>query len=243
MSPSPRHSSSPNPMRKYLLTEPDPEDPSPAGPRVSSLVDGECPAGDLEEACRRWRSDADLRRDWQLYHLIGDVLRSDELSPARPADASFLEALRERMAREPVPLAPTPLPQRATPAPGRQGAPRRSARRWPAPAAMAAGLAGAMVVGSAVVLMREQAPMPATGWGEQAVSAQPGAAHGAAMVSMPVAAAPRASGQPALVRDRQGIRDARLDAYIEAHRGAMAPLPVATPGAWPRDSDLLARPR
>ncbi len=226
-------------MRKNLLPEPDPEDPSPAGQRVSSLVDGECPAAELDDACRRWRGDAGLRRDWQLYHLIGDVLRSDELSPTRPADAAFLESLRERMAREPVPLAPAPLPTRRQ----RDGTTQGLARRWPLPAAMAAGFAGAMVLGSAVVLMRPQAPSPAGGWGEPTASALPGAPQGAAMVSLPVAASAHASGPAALVRDRQLIRDARLDAYIDAHRGALVPLPVAMPGAWPRDSDLLAPQR
>ncbi|GAB1387886.1 MAG: hypothetical protein AMXMBFR78_32890 [Rubrivivax sp.] len=238
-------------MRNKPLPPPDPDDPPPAGERLSSLIDGEGGGGELDAACRCWRTDADLRRDWQLYHLIGDVLRSDELSPARPPDARFLEGLRERIAREPVPLAPGPLP--APPRPPLASAPTRATRRWPAPTAMAAGLAGVMVVGSAVVLMRPDASAPAAGWGEQAVSAGPAAPRAATMVSMPaqtpmpmpmpIAAAPRASEQPMLVRDRQLIRDARLDAYIDAHRGALAPLPVAMPGAWPRDNELLAPQR
>lgn len=210
------------------------------GERLSSLVDGACPQAALDDACRRWRGDAELQRDWQLYHLIGDVLRSDELSPRRPADAAFLARLRERMAREPVPLAPTPL---AGPRPTRGARARRvsgSLRRWPAPVAVAAGLAGVVVVGTAVVLMRPDASLPAAGWGEQAVSALPATPRGVGLVSLPVAASPRASEQAALERDRQRLRDARLEAYVEAHREALAPLPVAMPGAWPRDGDLIA---
>ena len=35
--------------------------------------------------CESWRGDGELREDWHAYHLIGDVLRSDDLAiaPAR----------------------------------------------------------------------------------------------------------------------------------------------------------------
>lgn len=227
-------------MRTNPLPPPESGDAMSPGERLSSLVDGDCPAGALDEACRRWREDTTLQRDWQLYHLIGDVLRSDELSPQRRADAAFLCTLRERMAREPVPLAPAALP--ATPSAARPSWASAALRRWPPPA-LAAGLAGVAVLGSAVMLMQPDPPQPAVGWGEQGVMVLPASPRAAGLVSHPVAAAPGASGQAAFVRQQQRLRDARLDAYFEAHRGALPSMPVATPGAWPRESDFVAPPQ
>ena len=62
--------------------------------QLSSLMDGDLSAGDAAEACQLWRQDAQARSDWHAYHLIGDVLRSDDLASAPARDAVFLQALR-----------------------------------------------------------------------------------------------------------------------------------------------------
>jgi sigma-E factor negative regulatory protein RseA len=103
---------------------------------LSALMDGDAQA--LTAACAAWRSDADARGQWHAYHLIGDVLRSEELARPPAADASFLSVLRVRLAAEPVVLAPSQQPVAAS-----------SRRRWLAPAAVAAGfvvVAGVLVV-------------------------------------------------------------------------------------------------
>src|SRR5688572_14499694 len=100
---------------------------------LSALMDGELDAA--ESACARWRDDPELRSRWHAYHLIGDVLRSEELASSRGRDAKFLSDLRLRLADEPVVLAPEAAAR-----------PRRS---WMAPAAVAAGfaaVAGVLVV-------------------------------------------------------------------------------------------------
>jgi sigma-E factor negative regulatory protein RseA len=102
---------------------------------LSALMDGDAQA--LSAACAAWRNDADARAQWHAYHLIGDVLRSEELAQSAAADARFLSAMRVRLAAEPVVLAP---------AAQHAAAPRR---RWLAPAAAAAGfvvVAGVLVV-------------------------------------------------------------------------------------------------
>jgi sigma-E factor negative regulatory protein RseA len=112
---------------------------------LSALMDGDAQA--LSAACAAWRNDADARGHWHAYHLIGDVLRSDELARLPAADARFLSVLRERLAAEPVVLAPSP-----------QAAPRR---RWLAPAAAAAGfvvVAGVLVVTRGVLPSDSPAP-------------------------------------------------------------------------------------
>ncbi|MDO9072858.1 MAG: RseA family anti-sigma factor [Rubrivivax sp.] len=101
---------------------------------LSALADGDALAAD--RACAGWRDDAEARRTWHAYQLIGDVMRSDDLARPATRDAVFLAGLRERLANEPVVLAPLP-----TPAPRRQ--------HWLLPVAAAAGfvvVAGVLVV-------------------------------------------------------------------------------------------------
>ncbi|HEU0306103.1 MAG TPA: RseA family anti-sigma factor, partial [Lysobacter sp.] len=103
---------------------------------LSALMDGDQAAAD--QACRAWRGDACARDDWHTYHLIGDLLRSDEHRCEPGRDASFVARLRERLAAEPTVLAPKSSAR-----------PARRLRAWMAPAAVAAGfvaVAGAMVV-------------------------------------------------------------------------------------------------
>jgi len=134
------------------------ESAEPARLQLSALMDGEHGPDDLSAVCQAWRSDEGLRRDWHAYHLIGDVLRSQDLAAPAAHDAAFLSALRLRLADEPVPLAPAPLVKPADPPLAR----RR--RQWlVAPVAVAAGFVA--VAGVLVVLRNQEAvsPAPAAG--------------------------------------------------------------------------------
>jgi sigma-E factor negative regulatory protein RseA len=71
--------------------------------RISALMDGELGDPDLNQDLVRLKSDPDLRRTWDTYHLIGDVLR-DHLVRGYAARVSA------RLAAEPTVLAP---PRRA----------------------------------------------------------------------------------------------------------------------------------
>lgn len=118
------------PEPDHLRQDPHAEDPHSW---LSALADGDAQAAD--KACRLWRGDEQARRTWHAYHLIGDVMRSEDLAVAPARDAAFLAGLRQRLAAEPVVLAPE----------------RPAARRqpWLLPAAMAAGfvlVAGVLVV-------------------------------------------------------------------------------------------------
>lgn len=94
---------------------------------LSALLDGESDVAQAMTFTRRWRTDGQLQRDWDTYHLIGDALRSEDLCRQGSPDR-FMTGLRERLAAEPVVLAPTPLPARA----------RRN--RWMRPMSAAAGV-------------------------------------------------------------------------------------------------------
>lgn len=166
---------------------------------LSSLMDGQAGPAELPAALAAWQDGADARQAWHTYHLIGDVLRSDELATAPTSDEAFLQALRAKLAFEPVPLAPAPLltktkPQASALAPAPL---RRGWRGWmAAPVAVAAGF---VAVASVLVVTRVAPRDPAAG----AQLAQAG----------PASTATRA----AAVRG-DVVRDQRLDRYLEAHR-------------------------
>jgi sigma-E factor negative regulatory protein RseA len=166
--------------------------------QLSSLMDGDLADSDVAGACAVWRQDADARREWHAYHLIGDVLRSDDLASTPVRDAAFLQALRQRLADEPVPLAPAPLQAPVAAASAQQvanGAPvtprSRVARHWlMAPVAVAAGF---VAVAGVMVVTRVMSPAPVD-----------------ATTLAGTTQAPDAS----VVL----VRNAQLDRYLSAHR-------------------------
>jgi sigma-E factor negative regulatory protein RseA len=108
---------------------------------LSALVDGQATAADVDALCARWRGDMQVREQWATYHLIGDVLRSEDLASRPARDEAFLQSLRQKLAAEPVPLAPRPAAQ------------AKSGRlRWQA--ATAAAAAGFVVVAGVLVMTR-----------------------------------------------------------------------------------------
>lgn len=207
--------------------------PTPDREWLSRLADGDAAADELEQACKHWRSSPDMQADWHAYHLIGDVMRSDELSSRPARDAAFLQALRTRLVQEPVPLAPMPVAADGRARDARVGL---RSRRWLAPAAAVAGVAA---VGVSVLVMRS-GPEGPTGWGQPMAVVQP---SGGEALRRVVNAPTSAASSQSLVIDGQVIRDARLDAYFEAHRGAAGPMPSAVPGGALRSVEILVPQR
>lgn len=68
---------------------------------ISCLADGQLADEDFARALTVCESDAQALHSWNTYHLIGDVLRSPELT-AHAADTAFVERLRARLSQEPV---------------------------------------------------------------------------------------------------------------------------------------------
>ncbi|HXD04560.1 MAG TPA: sigma-E factor negative regulatory protein, partial [Burkholderiaceae bacterium] len=75
---------------------------------LSALMDGETTADESARVSARWQDDSHTRSTWHAYHLIGDVLRSEDLSSPPAQDAALLARVRERLATEPVVMAPSP---------------------------------------------------------------------------------------------------------------------------------------
>jgi sigma-E factor negative regulatory protein RseA len=69
--------------------------------RISALMDGELDKAQQRQELDHLRHDTELRERWELFHLIGDVLRGERmLSP------EFSRRIAQRLADEPTVLAP-----------------------------------------------------------------------------------------------------------------------------------------
>lgn len=195
---------------------------------LSALADGD--AEGLDRGLAAWRRDPEARARWHSYHLIGDVLRSEELVQTAEHDAAFVAQLRTRLADEPVPLSPAPL----SPAASVRRPP--GLRAWSArmvmPGAVAAGF---LVVAAALVVTQQTAPEPAGGGG----FAQLPGGSGVQAVSAPETAAMSRSLARSVPIDFTYLRNAELDRYLEAHSGAMGGSFVA-PGGGKRLVDLAS---
>jgi len=186
-----------------------PVDPNDPRWLLSALADGEADAAELGRGCVAWSAaDAVARERWHAYHLIGDVLRSENLASAPGRDRAFLERLSQRLDAEPAVLVPQPL-QAAAPAP------RRS---WVLPAALAAS-----VMALATVLVVASGP----GGGNSAPML---AAAPAAPTVMAVAASAAPAAAEVAPPGGRIVRDAQLDRYLRAHRDYATALPGSLPG-------------
>lgn len=72
---------------------------------ISALLDGELAPEAAGRAIEALRQNADLRREWEISHLIGDALRR---SP--PLSTGFSDRVMARLAEEPTILAPAAMP-------------------------------------------------------------------------------------------------------------------------------------
>ena len=176
----------------------------PVRAALSALMDGDRSAAD--QACVAWRGDASARNDWHTYHLIGDLLRSDEHRCEPMRDAAFVARLRERLASEPTVLAPQPVEGAVVPR-GRRW------RAWMAPAAVAAGF---VAVAGALVVTRMAGP-DAEG-GDRLARATAAPTGVVAQVSATAEASSGPAGLPAGPEGATVIRNSELDRYLAAHR-------------------------
>ena len=86
---------------------------------ISAFMDDQGDRAECERCLDRLKVEAELTERWEVYHLIGDVLRGTD-------GAALPDAFAERLAAEPTVLAP-PMGSRARPAPGSAPSPLRYA--------------------------------------------------------------------------------------------------------------------
>jgi len=197
---------------------------------LSAMADGEADAAEVGPGCAAWAADDELGRRWHAYHLIGDVLRSEDLAHSPARDQAFLQRLRLRLDDEPAVLAPQPLQQ---PQPAPVAAAPRPARRW-MPMALAAG-----VMALATVLVVSLAPSTQGTAGPSLARAPDASAVPVATVAEP---ALQAQAEPVPPGGRV-LRDAQLDRYLRAHREYATALPGSLPGGAGRSITTVALDR
>jgi len=203
---------------------------SAAAERLSALADGEVDGQASELACGAWKGDAELRRTWHAWHLIGDVLRSEDLASTAKRDRDFLVALRLRLDDEPVVLAPAPLL-------GSGPLPRRRAR-WMVPSAVAAGFM--LVAGTFVVLGPSSRPTDGPALARQ--GGAPGFDPAVREASLRQTAATAMPAEMVVVNGRL-VRDARLDRYLAAHKQFAGTSALGAPSAFLRSATVETQPR
>lgn len=157
--------------------------------RISIFADGETSDAQLDIALADLRN-GDGKATWELYHQIGDLLRSDEM--AIPMSAAFAGSMMQRLAAEPVLIAP------AIAAHGRKS----GVRRLVLPGALAAAAAAVAFVATPQLMVAMQGS-PAAGPAIAVVSDS-----GVARTALDASA-----GRAGLVMRNQGI-----DEYLMAHQ-------------------------
>lgn len=191
---------------------------------LSALVDGELQGDELEQALACAES-ADGCASWELYHLVGDVLRSPDL--AHHSQHDLLSGLRQQLAAEPaLRLQPAQLEQvtaglaQQTPVVAlRDPAANTSVFRWKVAASFAT-VAAVAALGWNLV-----STTPAGGQGGQ----------GGQLASNGLGAA------PVVVATENGevLRDPRLDALMASHQQYRAALQA--PADFLRNASFAAR--
>ncbi|ENO88544.1 sigma-E factor negative regulatory protein [Thauera linaloolentis] len=170
--------------------------------KLSALIDGDLDQNAIRPVFDGLRRDASLRKDWDAYCLIGDVIRGE-----RAGSADFVARVMAGLDEEPIVFAP---------AVSAAASARRSVLRTLMP--IAASVMGVAAVGLvAATLYSQEAPTPAT-LAVQRIAAQP-----------VVASAP-ASGVLARVQGGggQNVADDPLREYVFAHQGVSGgPMPAA----------------
>ena len=204
--------------------------------QLSALADGEMDSAGAAAACTRWRDDVRVRESWHAYHLIGDVLRSEDLAIEPSRDVAFLAAVRDRLSREAVVLAPAPVVEHGMSDGKTAGANSRlvvASRRWPWVVSSAVA-AGFVAVLGTFALTRQAGP-------------EIGESRTVASVGSPTPVATRTDVGPAtvpaparsLALDESGVvRDPSLDAYLAAHKQFAGSTALGVPSAFLRSATV-----
>ena len=172
--------------------------------QLSALADGQLQGRALSDALAH-AAQGEGRATWELYHLVGDVLRSPDL--ARPANPAFMARLRAELAKEqaPAPRPEVPMPLVTVATPGTAAA-NASVFRWK----MAAGFASLAAVA-------------AIGWNSMSALQGGSGPVGGAQLAQSADRSPSPPAAPTVaVADAEGqqvmIRDPRLDELLAAHK-------------------------
>lgn len=215
---------------------------------LSALVDGELYGDELRQAVA-WAEESEGHASWQLYHLVGDVLRSPEL--AHHSQHDLLSGLRAQLAQEPPlslqsaaleQLAPAQPPlTSAVPSLVRDPVANASVFRWKVAAGFASVAAVAAMGWNLVIVpagnSSQLAQAPAN---PASVQLAQGASSG------PMMSVPQADGSVIAVATGNGseviLRDPRLDELLAAHRQFGSKASLQMPADFLRNASFASTP-
>lgn len=182
---------------------------------ISALADGQLHGEAFARGVEAVAADPEARQAWLTYHLIGDVLRSQELAQG---SAGFAERLRDRLSQEPS-FAIDSIADRA------QQASTGGLFEAKSPAANDPSFRWKMVAGFASL-----AAVAAIGWTvASTLGVKPDQAQ--------MAVAPAGSGTVLAAGERGTmLRDARLDELLAAHRQLGGASALQTPAGFLRNA-------
>jgi sigma-E factor negative regulatory protein RseA len=168
--------------------------------QISAFADGELPDAQFESALGALRG-SDSRATWELYHQIGDALRSDDMAVKLSADFSARMAMR--LEQEPTIIAPVVVVQpQLSDAPAAPAAHPIKRRLLQGVAAAAAAAGIAFVATPQLMVATKDAPT----------------VNAATMLASAPQSAPVAEARVVAQQGGEVLRDARIDEYLLAHQ-------------------------
>lgn len=207
--------------------------------QLSALADGQLD-GEAFEQAMQFAHEEEGRASWQLYHLVGDVLRSPELAH-HAGNGAFLQRLQQRLADEPAPGRPVQESLQTVVSPQAavvQDAANASVFQWKMVAGLAS-VAAVAVVGWSSWSGLQTAPTGASlavlsGPSVVTVAAAPPTATVAVTAAAP---AQTASGELVM------LRDPRLDELLAAHQQFGSTTALQMPARFLRNATFEAPAR
>lgn len=164
--------------------------------QISALADGELADEHIELALAALRQE-EGQTDWEVYHQIGDVLRSDDM--AVRLSPGFAARMAARLEAEPTIVAPKPAQNQAGSDDVKRGA--SQARRWAIPS-----MAAAAAMATVAFFTTPQLMVALKGDGEASQTTK--MASGVEQAGVVAASAP----------EGVVLRDPRIDDYLMAHQ-------------------------
>lgn len=190
---------------------------------LSALVDGELHGEELEQALACAEGPEGCA-SWELYHLVGDVLRSPDL--AHHSQHDLISGLRVQLANEPALM--------LEPAQIKQVTAGLELAHGPVVALRDPAANGAVFRWKVAASFASVAAVAALGWN---LMANPASEQGAQMASVQGVSA------PVLVATENGdvLRDPRLDALLDSHQQYLSRASLQTPADFLRNASFQAR--
>jgi sigma-E factor negative regulatory protein RseA len=165
--------------------------------QISALADGELPEQHVNMVLGTLRQ-MENKADWEIYHQIGDVLRSDDMAVL--LSAGFASRMAARLDAEPAIVAPAVADRTAEQA----AEAMRPAKRWAMPSMVAAAAVAAVAFITTPQLMVAMKSEPAIVETAKLASVGPAADQAATVAT---------SGSDGVI-----LRDPGIDDYLLAHQ-------------------------